>query len=120
MKVLLIDDNKDITEMLAFYLDSHGFSCKVINDGRQGLAEIKAGRYDVVIMDLAMPGFSGYDVFNALRNDNLLSSNNLVIATASSIQDKDVEQMLAQGAKAILRKPVSLDELVETVNRFKK
>jgi CheY-like chemotaxis protein len=107
-RVLVIDDNKDMTEMISDYLQSQEIECKVINDGKEGLEEIKSeNEYSVIFLDLAMPGFSGYDVFNTLKKEG-----------PSSITEGEIEEVLSNGAKGILRKPASIDELTEIINRF--
>jgi two-component system OmpR family response regulator len=117
--VLVIDDNKDMTEMISDYLQSQEIECKVINDGKEGLEEIKSeNEYSVIFLDLAMPGFSGYDVFNTLKKEGLVQSKNIIIFTASSITEGEIEEVLSNGAKGILRKPASIDELTEVINRF--
>jgi len=67
MKVLVIDDNIEITDMLSFYLEGAGYECKVLNDGREGLQAIKSDNFDLVLLDLAMPEFSGMDIINSLN-----------------------------------------------------
>jgi len=118
MRVLIIDDNEDVTEAISDYLESIGDSCTSLNDGKQGLEVIKkeGHDYDAIILDLAMPDFSGYDVLESLKNEMLIDPNNIILFTASSIPDKDAE---AIGVKTILRKPLSLEELEATINRFR-
>jgi CheY-like chemotaxis protein len=70
-------------------------------------------------LDLAMPAFSGFDIFRALKAESLLNSKNIVIFTASSVTDNEVQEMMLNGAKGVLRKPISIDELIETVERFR-
>ena len=65
-----------------------------------------------------MPEFSGFDIFKALKDEDLLKSKNIVIFTASSVTDNEVQEMLLTGAKAVLKKPISIDDLIETVERF--
>jgi DNA-binding response OmpR family regulator len=116
-RVLVIDDNAEITELLKDYFEFENIECIVINDGRAGLEELRRdkGNYDFVLLDLAMPEFSGMDIFNKLKEENLLDTKNIVIFTASSQKDKE---MLREGAKYILRKPFSLHELNNLVKRF--
>src|SRR5919199_6888779 len=102
MKALIIDDNEEITTATSFYLESINISCKVINQGKEGLATIKKEHFDIVFLDLAMPEFSGYDILKVLKSEDLLKTINIVIFTASSVSDKDIEEFLASGAKAIL------------------
>jgi len=116
MKLLVIDDNKDLTEAIYDSLDSSEIECKMINDGKAGLDEILNGRgkYNLILLDIAMPNFSGMDILRKLKNEDLLRSENIIIFTASSITDRDIDDFVASGAKDILKKPVSLDaELIE-------
>jgi CheY-like chemotaxis protein len=118
MRVLIIDDNEDVTEAVSDYLESIGDSCTSLNDGKQGLEVIKkeGHDYDAIILDIAMPDFSGYDVLQSLKNEGLLEPDNVIIFTASPILAKDAE---ATGIKTILRKPLSLEQLEATINRFR-
>jgi len=74
---------------------------------------------DVILLDLAMPEFSGFDIFKALKDEDMLKSKNVLIFTASSVTGDEVEEMLSSGAKGVLRKPLSIDELMEAVVRFR-
>jgi CheY-like chemotaxis protein len=118
IRVLIIDDNEDVTEAVSDYLESIGDSCTSLNDGKQGLEVIKkeGHDYDAIILDIAMPDFSGYDVLQSLKNEGLLEPDNVIIFTASPILAKDAE---AIGIKTILRKPLSLEQLEATINRFR-
>jgi len=119
VRILVIDDNTDITDMLSFYLDSlGGYECKVLNDGREGLEAIRSEDFDVTILDLAMPVFSGVDVINSLKKDNQLGKKNIVILTASTLNEQDTEGFLRDGVKAILKKPISVDELTAVMHQF--
>ena len=119
MEVLLIDDNKEITEMVSFFLESQDISCEVENDGKKGLEKIKEKKYDVILLDLTMPIYSGYDLFEELRIENALRKNNLVIFTASNIEQEKIDKMIEDGIKAIIRKPISIDSIIEIINKFK-
>jgi CheY-like chemotaxis protein len=119
VRVLVVDDNTDITDMLSFYLESlGGYECKVLNDGKEGLETIKSEDFDVIILDLAMPEFSGIDVINSLKKENLLGKKNIVILTASTLDEQDAEGFLRDGVKAILKKPISVDELTARMHQF--
>lgn len=118
-RVLVIDDNTDITDMLSFYLERvGGYECKVLNDGREGLEAVRSEDFDVTILDLAMPGFSGVDVINSLKQDNLLAKKNIVVLTASTVDGKDAERFLQDGIRAILKKPISVDDLTTVMQKF--
>ena len=119
-RVLIIDDNEDTTGLMKDYLETEDIECKIINRGIDGLDEIRKNDryYDVILLDVAMPEFSGLDVFNKLKEENLLKSNNVIIFTASSTQNHEVNDMIKNGAKYILRKPSSIDEILDVVTKF--
>ena len=119
MKVLLIEDNRDITEMVRLCLESENIVCEATEDGKAGLQSIKEDKFDAILLDLAIPEFSGFDIFRALKKDNLLKSNNVLIFTASSVSEEDIKEMLSSGARGVLKKPLSIDDLVEAVERFR-
>ena len=112
MKLLLIDDNKDLTEAIYDSLDSQDIECIIINEGKAGLDEIlkERGKYNLILLDIAMPNFSGMDVLKTLKKEDLLKSENIIIFTASSITDRDIDDFVDAGAKGVLKKPVSLDD----------
>ena len=103
MKLLVIDDNKDLTEAIFDSLDSSEIEFKMINDGKAGLDEIlnERGKYNLILLDIAMPNFSGMDILRKLKNEDLLRSENIIIFTASSVTDRDIDDFVASGAKCI-------------------
>jgi DNA-binding response OmpR family regulator len=120
LRVLLIDDNKDVADMVRLCLESQeNTTCSIIGDGRAGLQSIREDTFDVILLDLAMPEFSGFDIFKALKDEDLLRSKNVLIFTASSVTDTEVQEMLSSGAKGVLRKPLSIDDLIGAVERFR-
>jgi len=114
----LIEDNKDIADMVRLCLESENIVCEATEDGKVGLQSIKKDKFDAILLDLAIPEFSGFDIFRALKEENLLQSNNVLIFTASSVTDQELKEMLSSGAKGVLRKPLSIDDLIEAVQRF--
>lgn len=119
MNVLIIDDNVDITEMVSKYLDMSGHSCEFANEGRNGLNMIKSKNYDVILLDLAMPDFSGIDVIDSLVKENLIKDQRIVIFTASSKPNDEIDELLEKGVYSCLKKPIDPDSLVsylESVN----
>lgn len=117
MKVLCIDDNKDITELLDKILTAKGHNVTVCNDGKKGLELIKQDDSDVVLLDMAMPNYSGEDVLKTLSHDEL-EKRNVLIFTASSISDAKIHEYEKKGVKGCVRKPVRVDELVRTLKKF--
>jgi CheY-like chemotaxis protein len=120
MKLLVIDDNHDITDVVRFYCDSKGLDCTVINDGNDGLNLIRENDdFDLILLDLAMPDFTGLDVINSLKKENLLDQKKIIVFTASS-DPKVMEEIRNSGVKGILKKPCSVDDLTALIDKFRK
>lgn len=119
MRLLLLDDNHEITEAISVYCDAKkDIDCHVIDNGQQGLEAIRNEKYDLILLDLAMPEFSGWDVIKSLKQDRLIESRNIVIFTASS-DPMIVEQMRNTGVKDIFKKPSSLEDLTELIEKYR-
>lgn len=119
MKMLIIDDNADIAKMFSKYFKLKGHDVSVANDGQNGLQLIENGKFDVVLLDLAMPNFSGRDIVEHLYNNGKIDNHTIVTLTASSISDYDKVELKHKGVHSILRKPIDPDELLhylETVH----
>ena len=120
MKLLVVDDSKDITDVLMVYCESKGVECTVVNAGIDGLEVIRNNsNFDLILLDLAMPEFSGLDVIQTLKNENLLERRNIVVFTASS-DPKVFEETERSGVKAIFKKPFSVDDLTALIDNFRK
>jgi len=120
VKILIIDDNQSITTMVSKYLVLKGNECTVANDGKQGLEMILQNKYDLIIMDISMPEFSGRDIVDYLEKNKILRENNIVLFTASAISADEIDDMINRGVKGALRKPVDLVEIDKTLARFQK
>jgi len=73
MKILGIDDNTDINELLDTVLNGSGHEFIFVKNGTEGLKFIREKKFDIVLLDLAMPEFSGFDVINSLLKEGLLT-----------------------------------------------
>jgi two-component system, OmpR family, response regulator len=115
LRLLLIDDNKEITEAIGYYCKSaKDIDCQVINEGKEGLESIRKEEFDLIMLDLAMPEFTGLDVIKSLEQDGIIESKNIVIFTASS--DRGVlDEIKNSGVKEVFKKPCSLDYLYRFV-----
>ncbi len=113
MRVLVIDDNVDITGMFERYLKLKGYDCTVSNNGVNGLNLIKNQSFDYVILDMSMPDFGGMNVIESLEKEDLLKQNKIVVLTASSIPNEEIESLTRkEGVVSFLKKPVQLSELL--------
>jgi len=115
VEALIIDDSKEITRMLSEFLKIAGYKCASCNDGRIGLNMMSKHKFDVVLLDLAMPKFSGHDIIESLAESRKIKDQNIIIFTAASVDSDDIQKLLRKGAKFCLKKPVQLDSLLSTL-----
>ena len=114
-KVLIVDDEKDIAELIAYNLKKEGFAADSAPDGETALAKIKKGNYGLVILDLMLPGLQGIELCRILRNDPATSSLPVIMLTAKG-EEVDKVVGLEMGADDYITKPFSPRELVARIN----
>jgi len=118
-RLLVVDDNEEITEAITDYLSTdQTIDCEVINDGPQGLERIRNDKFDLILLDIAMPDFSGWDILESLKNYGIVESKNIVIFTASS-DHKLFDEMKNAGIKEIFKKPFSIEQLTELIEKYR-
>jgi len=116
MKILLVDDNKDITTMLSKFFDSKGFETVVTNDPMEGLRLIHQDQYDVILLDISMPEFSGIDFIQTLEREKILKDQNIFIFSANPFGDNQIKDLLRKdGINGSLKKPMKLDEILTVI-----
>lgn len=118
MRILGIDDNSDINKLLETVLTASGHEFASVTDGREGIKLIKQKPYDVVLLDLAMPEFSGFDVLSSLKSDGTIEKQKIILLTASSITDQEINDLLKTGIHSYIRKPLDIDVLVERIEQI--
>ena len=106
--------------MVQAILDPASYSCTVVNSGQEGLDLIQKQQFDLVLLDLAMPGMSGLDVLSALGEG--AASQNIVIFTASpEYSDKELEALKGwHGKIERVNKPFTDEELLAVVEKHLK
>ena len=118
MRILLVDDNKDITETISFYCQSEDIDCNVIKQGKKALDSIRHQKFDLILLDVAMPEFSGLDVIKSLKEERVIESRNIVIFTASSDQTV-LDEIKNSGIKEIFQKPFSLNDFIKLIEKYR-
>jgi DNA-binding response OmpR family regulator len=113
-KVLIADDEPNILISLEYLMKREGWQVCVARDGVEALAAIQSQRPDLVLLDVMMPGKSGFEVCQAVRADESLASVKILMLTAKG-RDTDVAQGLGLGADGYMTKPFSTQELAARV-----
>ena len=113
-KILVIDDEKDIVELICYNLEKEGFSVLIAYDGEAALRAVKAQKPDLIILDLMLPKISGLDVCKAVRNNSATANLPIVMLTAKA-EEVDKIIGLEMGADDYITKPFSIKELIARV-----
>ena len=108
MKVLIIEDEKDLYESISAYLSKQEYSCDVATDYPSATRKIEYSNYDCILLDISLPGGSGLKILSQLKQDNK-NDGVLIISAKNSVEDKI--EGLNLGADDYLAKPFHLSEL---------
>jgi DNA-binding response OmpR family regulator len=111
-RILVIEDDPDIGEMLGINLLDEGFSVDIAMDGAEGLGRLQTHRYDLVVLDLMLPGIDGLEICREIRR--MPQYQSLVIISARSTETQRVLG-LELGADDYLAKPFSVPELIARI-----
>lgn len=113
-KIMVVDDEPYIARVIKFKLEQEGYAVISANDGVTGLDRIRQEKPDLVLLDVMMPGLTGYEVCQQVKADADLAGIPVVFLTAKG-QERDREQGLNMGASDYITKPFSPNRLLELV-----
>ncbi len=107
LSVLLIDDDVELCELMREYLSARGIRVEAIHDGRRGLAQAFAGAYDLILLDVMLPGLDGFEVLKQVRRRSAVP---IILLTARTAKADRISG-LDSGADDYLPKPFDPEEL---------
>lgn len=116
-RILLIDDEKDLSETVVFQLESKGYEVIAAYDGMEGLKKAKEGKFDLIILDVMMPKLDGYQVCRMLKFDKNYSKIPIIMLTALGGKE-DREWGKKVNADAYMAKPFDIEELTVKIQSF--
>lgn len=109
-KILIVDDEDHIRELLKFNLEKSGYVVYTANDGLEALNLAREKQVDLILLDLMLPGMDGFEVCKEIRRDNIISNVPIIMLTAKS-EEIDKILGLELGADDYITKPFSIREL---------
>lgn len=113
-KVLVIDDEIHIVELLKFNLETFNYKVDYSYDGFDGFAKAKDIKPDLILLDWMLPNISGIDVLKKIRSDKTLKNTPVILLTAKNMENDKVEG-LEIGADDYITKPFSIKELLARI-----
>lgn len=115
--ILVVDDNRDNAEIVRRTLEAHGYAALVANDGDEALLLFESERPSLVLLDVMMPGRSGWEVCRLMKQHPEHGRNMRVIMVTALQEWNDKQQALHTGADDYITKPLDLRDLAKRVDR---
>ena len=111
--MLVAEDDAAIRRLLVRVLARAGFDTEAVTNGRDAIDRIAATAYDVILLDLMMPGVNGFDVLQWVRLERPEAAKRFVVLTA--VAEREMRHLQASEVCAVIRKPFELDDITKTV-----
>ena len=110
--ILIVDDEIDLLETLGDIFESKGYNVTMVEDGNKAIELLRKKYFDIILMDLKMPGISGLDSFREVKN--LHPSAAIIMMTAGSVKE-EIKEAVEAGVDAVVDKPFNVKKLVATI-----
>ncbi len=110
-RILIVEDDRKIAQLESDYLESNGYETEMIEDGNQVIPELKENPYDLLLLDLMLPGCSGYDICRKIRDEIDIP----ILMVTARTEGTDVIRGLGLGADDYITKPFDPSQLVARV-----
>lgn len=115
--VLVVDDRKELRTSVAYLLKTKGYKTDTAGSAEEALEKVKKNVYDVVIMDVNLPGKKGVDVIPEIK---AVSENIKIILMTGEAEDHELEEGLKMGASTYMRKPFEMTAFLKTIRQVLK
>ena len=121
-KILVVEDDRDLVELLQYNLEKEGFEVEVAYNGVEGLEKVQANPPDAIVLDVMMPEKDGYEMCKELKDDDSTCNIPVVLLTAVASHVTSTRYTHADGmsteADDYIAKPASAEEITKSVKRL--
>ncbi|MCP4568582.1 MAG: response regulator [FCB group bacterium] len=114
-KILVIDDEPEITEIIHAFLDNAGYTVRVENQPQNAIKLAQEFTPDLILLDIMMPGTDGYQICNQIKEDTKMADTPVIFLTGKDSKD-DQGKSFQSGGDMFIKKPFSCERLLEIVN----
>jgi CheY-like chemotaxis protein len=115
MRILIVEDDEKSRRLLTDVLAFHGYEVTAASNGEEGVRTARTAAPAAALLDIQLPGISGFEVLAALREPRCCGERLPVVAVTASVMDQDRKKILAAGFDAFISKPVNIRELLNTL-----
>jgi DNA-binding response OmpR family regulator len=117
-KILVVDDETDLTTLFGLVLEYHGFKVYTFNDPREALSNYKPNYYDLVILDIKMPKMDGFELYDEIKKKDHKAKVCFLTASELYYEEFRKKEYCAIDKILFIRKPIENEELINQVNRI--
>jgi DNA-binding response OmpR family regulator len=117
-KILVVDDEADLTMLCRLALEYHGFKVDTFNDPEKALSNYKPGNYELVILDITMPKMDGFRLYDEIKKKDQIAKVCFLTASELYYEEFRKKEYNAIDKNLFIRKPIGNEELLEEVNRI--
>ncbi len=117
-RILIVEDDEKSRRLLSDVLAFHGYEVAAVRSGEEGLRTATANAPDAALLDIQLPGISGFEVLAGLREPACCGARLPVVAVTASVMDQDRKKILAAGFNAFVSKPVNIRDLLATLDQL--
>ncbi len=117
-RVLVVEDDEKSRRLLTDVLAFHGYDVSAVGSGEEAVRAARSAAPAAALLDIQLPGISGFEVLAALRDAQCCGSGLPVVAVTASVMDQDRRKILEAGFDAFVSKPVNIRELLKTLHEL--
>ena len=119
-RILVVDDEPDLTQVSTLALEYHGFKVDSFNDPQEALSKFKPGSYDLIILDIKMPKMDGFELYHEIKKKD--NNAKVCFLTASELYYEEFrkEEYCALDRNLFIQKPIDNEDLVKEINKMLK
>ncbi len=121
MNILLVEDNILNQKVVSFNLKKYDYTVTAVRNGTEALEAVRAENYDLILMDLMLPGMNGYEITQEIRKyekEKGVENEVPIIAITANTLDNDREKCLEVGMNEYLSKPFTAEQLIDKIRIF--
>jgi DNA-binding response OmpR family regulator len=117
-RILIVDDEPDLTKVSTMALEYHGFKVDTFNDSQEALSKFKPGSYDLIILDIKMPKMDGFELYHEIKKKD--NNAKICFLTASELYYEEFrnKEYRALDRNLFIRKPIDNEDLVKQINKM--
>ena len=117
-RILVVDDEPDLTMVCSLALQYHGFKVDTFNDSQEALSNFKPGYYDLVILDIKMPNMDGFELYEKIKEKDDKVKICFLTASESYYEEFRKKEYSALDKNLFIKKPIDNEELLKEVNKM--